>query len=83
MNDVTRRGFVKSGAGAAAGLIAVGVFEVPAAEAKEHHHHGHHSDPLVAWIGNPHDGKITVMSAKGEVTIHDRKLAERLARAAR
>ncbi len=82
MNDVTRRGFVKSGAGAAAGLLAVGIFEVPAADAREHHHR-HHSDPVVVWIGNPRDGKITVMSGNGEVTIHDHQLAERIARAAK
>ncbi len=82
MVDVTRRGFVKSGAGAAAGLIAVSVFEVPTAEAKEHRH-GHHPDPVVAWIGDPRDGRITVMRGKREVTIRDHKLAERIARAAR
>jgi hypothetical protein len=89
MDDVTRRSFVKSGAGAAAGLIAVGTFAVPQADAKtkgkskDHHHHHRHSDPIVAWIGNPRDGHITVMSGNGEVTIRDHKLAEKLARAAR
>lgn len=82
MDDVTRRVFVKSGAGTAAGLIAVGAFEVPEAKAKGRRH-GHRSDPVVAWIGDPRDGRITVMSGKREVTIRDHKLAERIARAAR
>jgi len=82
MDDVTRRVFVKTGAGAAASLVVVGTLGTAAADAKKEHH-GHHSDPIVAWIGDPHDGRITVMSGRREVTIRDRKLAERLARAAR
>jgi hypothetical protein len=82
MDDVTRRSFVKSGAGAAAGLVALGTLGAAGAEAKEHRH-GHHPEPIVAWLGDPHDGRITVMSGKREVTIRDHKLAERLARAAR
>jgi hypothetical protein len=82
MDDVTRRSFVKTGAGAAAGLVAMGALGAADAEAKERRH-GHHSEPIVAWIGNPHDGRITVMSGKREVTIRDHKLADRIARAAR
>jgi hypothetical protein len=82
MDDVTRRGFVKTGAGAAAGLVAVGAFGAAEAEAKGHHY-GHHSHPIVAWIGDPKDGRITVMSGKREVTIRDHRLVERLARAAK
>ncbi len=82
MDDVTRRSFVKTGAGAAAGLVTLGALGAADAEAKEHRH-GHHPEPIVAWLGNPHDGRITVMSGKREVTIRDHKLAERLARAAR
>jgi hypothetical protein len=80
MSDLTRRGFVKTSAGAAVGMTAVGAFDVGSADAERHAAHAH---PIVAWVGNPRDGKITVMSGKHEVTIHDRKLAARLARAAK
>ncbi len=80
MSDLTRRGFVKTSAGAAAGLTTLGALEVGEAEAKRHATHSH---PIVAWIGNPSDGKITVMSGKHERTIRDRKLAAQLARAAK
>jgi hypothetical protein len=82
MDDVTRRGFVKTGAGAAAGLVAVGGLGAAEAEARGRRR-GHHSHPLVAWIGDPRDGRITVMSGKREVTIRDHKLVERIARAAK
>jgi hypothetical protein len=82
MDDVTRRGFVKTGAGAAAGLVAFGALGAAEADAKEHRH-GHHAEPIVAWLGDPHDGRITVMKGKREVTIRDHKLADRIARAAR
>jgi hypothetical protein len=86
MSDLTRRGFVKSSAGAAAGLAAFGALEVGEAEAKRRTAHSQphsnpHSHPIVAWIGNPRDGKITIMSGKHERTIRDRKLASQLARA--
>jgi hypothetical protein len=82
MDDVTRRGFVKTGAGAAAGLVAFGTLDAAEAEARAHHH-GHQGHPIVAWIGDPRDGRITVMSGKTEVTIRDHKLAGHIARAAR
>ena len=80
MSDLTRRGFVRSSAGAAAGITAIGALGVGEAEARTHAAHSH---PIVAWIGNPHDGKITVMSGKREVTIRDRKLVDQIARAAK
>jgi hypothetical protein len=80
MDDVTRRAFVKTSAGAAA-LAAAGTIGVSEADAKDdHHHHGH---PIVAWIGDSREGKITVMSGNREVTIRDRELVRRIARAAR
>lgn len=82
MDDVTRRTFVTTGSAAAAGLVGLGALGAADAEAKEHKH-GHHSEPIVAWLGDPHDGRITVMSGKREVTIRDHKLAERIARAAK
>jgi hypothetical protein len=80
MSDLTRRGFVKSSAGAAVGMTAIGALDVGEADAKGHATHKH---PVVAWIGDPRDGKITVMSGKREVTIRDHKLAARIARAAK
>jgi hypothetical protein len=82
MDDVTRRGFVKSSAGAAAGVAALGAVGAAEAEARTDHHH-HHAHPIVAWIGDPRDGKITVMRGKHEVTIRDHQLAARIARAAK
>jgi hypothetical protein len=80
MDDVTRRSFVRTSAGAAAGVTATGVFGVAEAEAK---HKAPHHHPVVAWIGDPRDGKITIMKGDREVTIRDHKLAARIANAAR
>ena len=81
MSDLTRRTFVTGSAGAAASITALGTLGVGAADAKRHH--PTHSHPVVAWIGNPQDGKITVMRGDREVTIHDRALAAKLANAAK
>src|ERR1700677_1027791 len=78
MDDVTRRAFVKTSAGAAA-LAAAGTIGVADADARGHQH----DHPIVAWIRDPRDGKITVMSGNNEVTIRDRELVRRIARAAR
>ncbi|MFZ0091966.1 MAG: twin-arginine translocation signal domain-containing protein [Solirubrobacteraceae bacterium] len=80
MSDLTRRGFVKTSAGAAVGMTAIGALDVGEADAKKHAAHSH---PIVAWIGDPRNGKITVMKGKHEVTIRDHKLAARIARAAK
>lgn len=80
MDDVTRRTFVRTSAGAAAGVTATGVFGVAEADAKHKvpHHH-----PVVAWLGDPRDGKITIMKGDREVTIRDHALAAKIANAAR
>ena len=80
MSDVTRRGFVRSSAGAAAGVTTLGVLSVGEADAKQRAKHHH---PVVAWIGDPRDGKITIMKGDREVTIRDHALAARIANAAR
>ena len=80
MSDLTRRSFVRSSAGAAAGVTATGVFGVGEAEAK---HKAPTAHPVVAWLGDPRDGKITIMKGDREVTIHDRALAAKIANAAR
>ena len=69
MSDVTRRHFVRSSAGAAAGVTAMGVLGVGAADAKRTATPAH---PVVAWIGNPRAGRI-----------RDHALAARIANAAR
>jgi len=80
MTDVTRRSFVRHSAGTAVGVSAMGLFGVSEAEAKRRPPHGH---PIVAWLGDPRDGKITIMKGAHEVTIHDHALAAKIANAAR
>jgi hypothetical protein len=80
MDDLTRRSFVRGSAGAAVGVSAMGVFGVGEADAKRTATHAH---PVVAWLGDPRDGKITIMKGDREVTIHDHALAAKIANAAR
>jgi hypothetical protein len=80
MSELTRRGFVRSSAGAAAGIAAVGAFGVTDADGKKQATHSH---PVIAWLGDPRDGTITIMSGDGEVTIHDHALAAKIARHAK
>jgi hypothetical protein len=79
MSDSTRRGFIKTSAAAAAGATVVGAMVAEEADAKA----AHRSGPIVAWIRAPRSGEITVMAGDHEVKIHDRKIAARLARAAK
>jgi hypothetical protein len=79
MSDSTRRGFVKNTAAAAAGMTVVGALVAEEADAKA----AAKSGPIVAWIRNPRKGEISVMAGEREVKFHDRKIAARLARAAR
>jgi hypothetical protein len=80
VSEVTRRGFVKNSATAAAGVTVIGAIAAEAADA-----HGHHakSEPVVAYVKNPRSGEVSVMSGDREVTVRDRALAARIARAAR
>jgi hypothetical protein len=41
------------------------------------------SEPVVAYVKDPSSGEISVMSGDREVLVRDRKLAARIARAAR
>lgn len=79
MSDLTRRGFVRSSAAAAAGITAVGAFGVVDAEARQS---GASSAPVVAYVRDPGSGEIAIMSGDREVRIRDRKLAAQIARAA-
>ncbi|HUJ36010.1 MAG TPA: twin-arginine translocation signal domain-containing protein [Solirubrobacteraceae bacterium] len=79
MSDSTRRGFVKNSAAAAAGMTVVGALVAEQADAKA----AASSGPVIAYIRNPRTGEISVMAGEREVKVHDRKIASRLARAAR
>lgn len=80
MADLTRRRFVTNSAGAVAGMTAIGALAAAQSEAEDG---AARSEPVVAYVSNPRKGEISVMSGKREVTIRDRKLAERIVRSAR
>lgn len=80
MSDLTRLGFMKSSAKAAAGLTAAGALLTSQAEAEDERHVS--SKPVVAYVKNPRKGEIAVMSGDREVIVRDAKLAARIARAA-
>jgi hypothetical protein len=79
MSDSTRRAFVKRSAATAAGMTVVGGLAAGEADAKA----ARRSGPVVAYIRKPANGEILVMHGKRQVKLRDRKLAARLARAAR
>ena len=79
MQELTRLDFVKSSAGAAAGMTVFGVLTAAKADAEQ----GHHGQPVVAFIRDPHKGEISVMSETREVVIRDRKLSAAITRALR
>jgi hypothetical protein len=67
----TRRAFVKRSASAAVGAGMIGALIADQADATP-------SEPVVAYV---HHDKIAIMTGEGEVTVRDRKLAARIARA--
>jgi hypothetical protein len=73
VSDQTRRAFVKRSAGAAVGATVIGALVAGEADAAP-------SEPLVAYV---HHDRVSVMAGESEVTIRDRKLAARIARAAK
>jgi hypothetical protein len=79
MNSVTRRGFVKNSAAAAAGMTAVGAIVAQQADADV----VSEAEPVVAYVSNPRKGEISVMTGKHEVTVRDPKLAASIVRAGR
>jgi hypothetical protein len=79
MSDSTRRGFIKSSAGAAAGVTVVGALLAEQADAEA----AGESGPIVAYIRQPRTGEISVMAGERQVTLQDRKIAARIARAAK
>ena len=80
MTDLTRRGFVKSSAGAAAGMTAIAALTEQSAQADAE---VARSGPIVAYVSDPRRGEISVMAGDREVTVRDRKLAASIVRAAR
>ncbi|MBV8989925.1 MAG: twin-arginine translocation signal domain-containing protein [Solirubrobacterales bacterium] len=79
MSELTRRGFVKTSAGAAAGVGVLGALAADQAEA----HEGGRSGPVVAYVKDARRGEVSVMSGDREVTVRDSGLAARIVRAAR
>jgi hypothetical protein len=79
MSDSTRRGFVKNSAAAAAGATVIGAIIAEDADARA----AAKSGPIVAYISEPRTGEISVMAGERQVKLHDRKIAARIARAAR
>ncbi len=79
MSDSTRRGFVKNSAVTAAGMTVVGALMAEEADAKA----AKNATPMVAYIHDPSSGEISLHSGERTVKVTDRKIAARLARAAR
>jgi hypothetical protein len=79
MSDLTRRGFVTKSAGSAAAMTAIGAIVTGQAEAERNASVSR--ETVVAFVRDPRNGEISVMSADRQVTIHDRKLAAQIARA--
>ncbi len=80
MSEITRLDFMKSSAGAAAGLTIIGALVAPAAEAEDGHSGRR---PVVAYVKDPRKGEVFVMSGAREVVVRDRKLSAAIVRAAR
>ncbi len=79
MSESTRRGFVKSSAGAAAGMTVLGALITQSAEAKG----ADHARPIVAYIHDARTGEISLSTGERTVKFRDRKIAAQLAQAAR
>ena len=79
MGELTRRGFVRSSAGAAVGMAAAGAFSVEPAAADA----PPDSRAVLAYVRDPRSGEISVMTGDHEVTVRDPRLAAQIARAAR
>lgn len=80
MREITRLGFMKSSAATVAGFTVIGSLAADRADAATG---PAGSEPVVAYLKNPGSGEITVMRGHREVTLHDEKLAARIAHAIR
>jgi len=83
MSDTTRRGFVKNSAATAAGMTLIGALVAEQAETADAAAPPAHDGPVVAYLRDARSGEVTVLVNEREITVHDRKLAARIARAAR
>ena len=72
MSELTRLGFVKSSAAAAAGMTVFGALLTEDANAQAG------EEPVVAYVSDPRKGEISVMRGDHEVKVRDKKLAARL-----
>ncbi len=79
MSDTTRRGFVKNSAATAAGLTVVGSLIAEEADAKA----AKGARPIVAYIHDAANGEISLHTGQRTVKLNDKKVAARIARAAR
>ena len=80
MAEHSRRNFLKIAgvtAGAAAVVPAIGLTDAEAESSAPAH-----DGAFVAWVKDPKAGEIAVLVGERELTVHDRKLAKRLAQAA-
>jgi hypothetical protein len=80
VGEITRLALLKSSAGAAAGMTVIGSLVTTKADAAEA---PAEAEPVVAYVKDPTNGKISVMSGDREVIITDHQLAAQLSRAAR
>ncbi len=84
MADLTRRGFITTSAGAAAGLATVGVAGGAIAAALGSagaNVAAHAEDTLVAYVRPGSNGEVTVVTGSREVTYRDAGLVRRLQKA--
>lgn len=79
MSELTRRGFVKASAGAAASASVLAALAAEQAQAREQGRSG----PVVAYVKDARSGEVSVMSGDREVTVRDSQLAAQIVRAAR
>jgi hypothetical protein len=85
MSESTRRNFlIASGAGAAAVGVAAALPGAASAQAvgKSQPSTPHNAEPLVAHIGDPSTGTLSLFVADRELVLHDPDLVARLTRAA-
>jgi anaerobic selenocysteine-containing dehydrogenase len=83
MSDLTRRGFVKNSAAATAGMTVIGALLSGPADAHPDGASGEHNEAVLAYVRDPRNGEIAVLTGGREVHVHDRRLAAAIARAAR
>jgi hypothetical protein len=81
MSDTSRRNFLAV-AGAGAGAVAVAGVTGGAAVAGTVRSAGAATEPVVAYVENPHASVVHLMVGDREVTVDDKELATRIVNAA-